>query len=271
MDITLEAAVKRGQRVFRRPRDEGKRGGVGRRDPGILAPMADFSLFDTRDYRTVDVATGYDGWSATYEDSVPDAMDLALLDGLAVPDWGRVERAADLGCGTGRTGTWLREHGVGHVDGVDLSAGMLALAEKRGAHDSLTRGDVRSTGLPEEGYDLVISSLIDEHLPDLDPYYAEARRLTAPGGHCVLVAYHPQFMMVSGMPTHFTDASGEDVAIATHVHLIGDHVRSALAHGWRLEEMSEAVVDDAWVSVKPKWERFRGHPVSMALVWSRVD
>lgn len=233
--------------------------------------MADFSAFDTRHYPTVDVATGYDGWSMTYEDSVLDAMDLALLDGLTTPDWSMINRAADLGCGTGRTGTWLREQGVPYVDGVDLSAGMLALAEERGAHDTLTQGDVRATGLPGGSYDLVIASLIDEHLPALDPFYTEASRLAKPGGHCVLVAYHPQFIMVSGMPTHFTDAMGEEVAITTHVHLISDHVRAALGAGWHLERLEEAVVDDAWVAAKPKWERFRGHPVSAAFAWVRPD
>ncbi|WP_304454899.1 class I SAM-dependent methyltransferase [Nocardiopsis sp. YSL2] len=229
--------------------------------------MPNFADFDTRHYRTVDVATGYDGWSSTYEDSVLDAMDLALLEGLAHPDWAAVRRAADLGCGTGRTGAWLRGRGVARVDGVDLSAGMLKLADARGAHDSLTQGDVRASGLSEGAYDLVIASLIDEHLPDLAPLYAEARRLAAPGGTFALVAYHPQFMMVSGMPTHFTDDAGEDVAITTHVHLLSDHVRAALAAGWRLAELSEATVDDDWVAAKPKWERFRGHPISAALVW----
>ncbi|WP_116246854.1 class I SAM-dependent methyltransferase [Nocardiopsis sp. FIRDI 009] len=231
--------------------------------------MPNFADFDTRHYRTVDVATGYDGWSSTYEDSVLDAMDLALLDGLTRPDWSGVERAADLGCGTGRTGAWLRGRGVPHVDGVDLSEGMLRLARERGDHTTLIRGDVRATGLPGGGYDLVISSLIDEHLPDLAPYYAEAWRLTAPGGSLVLVAYHPQFIMVSGMPTHFTDASGEDVAISTHLHLFSDHTRAAIAAGWTLAELSEATVDDTWVAAKPTWKRFHGHPISMAAVWTK--
>ncbi|WP_017597761.1 class I SAM-dependent DNA methyltransferase [Nocardiopsis lucentensis] len=231
--------------------------------------MPNFAAPPPRHYRTVDVPTGYDGWSSTYENSVLDAMDLALLDGLTRPDWSGVERAADLGCGTGRTGAWLRGRGVPHVDGVDLSEGMLGLARERGAHTTLVRGDVRTTGLPGGGYDLVISSLIDEHLPDLAPYYAEAWRLTAPGGSLVLVAYHPQFIMVSGMPTHFTDASGEDVAISTHLHLLSDHARAAIAAGWTLAELAEATVDDTWVAAKPKWKRFYGHPISMALVWTK--
>ena len=64
----------------------------------------DFSNFDARDYQMVDVRTGYREWVPTYEDTVEDAMDVALLDELPEPAWDEVRRAADLGCGTGRTG-----------------------------------------------------------------------------------------------------------------------------------------------------------------------
>ncbi|MCC3326856.1 class I SAM-dependent DNA methyltransferase [Nocardia abscessus] len=232
--------------------------------------MPSFADFDRRDYRTVDVATGYDGWASTYEQTVLDEMDLALLGRLRL-DLGRVRRAADLGCGTGRTGTWLRERGIPHIDGVDVSQGMLALATERGAHTTLTRADVRATGLPEGAYDLVIASLIDEHLPELAPFYAEAWRLAAPGARCVLVSYHPQFIMVSGMPTHYTDPSGEPVAISTHLHLISEHLSAGLAAGWTLTEVAEAVVDDAWLARKPKWAALRGHPFTLATVWSRQE
>lgn len=232
--------------------------------------MLDFSDFDTRGYRTVDVATGYGRWVGTYEDTVEDVMDLALLAELTVPDWRRVRRAADLGCGTGRTGAWLRRHGVrGALHGVDLTPQMLRVARDKGVHDRLSEGDVRATGLETGGYDLVISSLIDEHLPDLGPYYTETWRLAAPGAHCVVVAFHPHFIMASGMPTHFTDSSGEHIAIDTHIHLLSDHVTAGLAAGWRLVEMREGVVDERWLERKPKWEKYRNHPVSAALVWEK--
>ena len=75
--------------------------------------------------------------------------------------------------------------------------------------------------------------------------------------------------MATGMPTHFTSSSGEPVAVATHVHLLSEHVMAGLDTGWHLTEMREGVVDDRWLAVKPKWERFRGHPVSAALVWRK--
>lgn len=232
--------------------------------------MPSFADFDRRNYRTVDVATGYDGWAPTYEQTVMDEMDLALLDRLRTPDWARVRRAADLGCGTGRTAGWLRGQGISHIDGVDVSAGMLAGARERGGHTTLTQADVRATGLPDGAYDLVISSLIDEHLPELDPYYTEAFRLAAPGARLVMVCFHPQFMMVTGMPTHYTAASGEPLAISTHLHLFSDHVTAARAAGWTLDEAAEALIDEAWLARKPKWAHLLGQPFTMALVWSRA-
>jgi SAM-dependent methyltransferase len=230
-----------------------------------------FEDFDARGYRTVDVRSGYGEWVATYEETVQDAMDIELLDVLTEPRWSAVARAADLGCGTGRTGAWLKAHGVAAIDGVDLTPEMLELARRRGAHDRLLEGDVAGTGLGSEDYDLVISSLVDEHLPDLRPLYAEAWRLARPGATFVLVGFHPHFIMASGMPTHYDGASGEPVAIETHVHLLSEHVMTGLEAGWTLVQMRERVIDDAWLALKPKWASHRGQPVAFAFAWRRRD
>jgi hypothetical protein len=34
--------------------------------------------------------------------------------------------------------------------------------------------------------------------------------------------------------------------------------------------MDEGVIDEAWLAKKPKWARFRRHPVSFCMVWRRV-
>jgi SAM-dependent methyltransferase len=231
--------------------------------------MTDFKAFDTRGYRTVDVRTGYGEWVATYEDTVEDAMDIDLLDELRAVSWSAPGAVADLGCGTGRTGTWMREHGVEIMDGVDLTPEMLEVARGRGVYRRLVEGDVSATGLESGAYDLVMTCLVDEHLADVGPLYAEAFRLARPGGTFVLVGFHPHFIMAAGMPTHFDSASGEPVAIDTYVHLLSEHVSGGLAAGWRLVEMRERVIDDAWLELKPKWERLRGQPVAFAVAWRR--
>jgi len=230
--------------------------------------MLDFATFDSRGYRTVDVRSGYAEWVATYERTVEDAMDIDLLGALCEVPWSTFRRAADLGCGTGRTGAWLQKQGVSSIDGVDLTPEMLAVARSREVFSNLIEADVSSTGLGLEEYDLVTTCLVDEHLRELEPLYTEAWRLAQPSGTYVLVGYHPHFIMASGMPTHF-DSDGEPVAIETYVHPLSEHVTSALAAGWTLVEMKERVIDDAWLTLKPKWESLRGQPITFAFAWRK--
>jgi SAM-dependent methyltransferase len=228
----------------------------------------EFAPFDRRRYPTLPVREGYREWSKTYEDVALDEMDLRLLARMESVDWAEAGRALDLACGTGRIGSWLRAQGVRRLDGLDFTPEMLARAEAKGVYDRLIQADVLATGLPAATYDLVLEVLADEHLAELSPLYREVARLAAPGGLFVIVGYHPHFLM-NGIPTHFDRQDGQPVAIESHVHLFSDHVRAARREGWALLEMDEGVVDDAWIAKKPKWERYRHHPVSFAMVWRR--
>ena len=230
--------------------------------------MVDFSRFDTRHYPTLPVRDGYAAWAETYEATVLDLMDLRLLERLRTVDWPKVRRAIDLACGTGRGGVWLKAHGVAAIDGVDLTPAMLDRAREKRVYDRLLESDIAAVDLPGGGYDLVTQLLADEHLADLAPVYREAARLAAVDGRFVLVGYHPWFLM-SGVPTHFDRAPGEPVAVESYVHLFADHVRAAHAAGWRLAELEEGLVDDAWIAAKPKWADRRDRPVSFAFVWER--
>jgi len=231
--------------------------------------MLDFSHFDRRHYPIVSVREGYREWLPSYETTVEDEMDLALLQALESVPWADVEHAVDLGCGTGRTGAWLRARGVARLDGVDLTPEMLAIARGRGLYDRLVEADLATTDLGAGRYDLVMTCLVDEHLRDLRPLYREAARLARPGGRHVLVGFHPHFIMAVGMPTHFDRRPWEPVAIETYVHLFSDHVAAARAAGLSLVEMRERLVDDRWIALKPGWAQYRHHPVSFAMVWQK--
>jgi SAM-dependent methyltransferase len=229
--------------------------------------MLEFSHFDRRHYPTVSVREGYREWLPSYETTVQDEMELVLLKAVESVAWTAVENAVDLGCGTGRTGAWLRAHGVARLDGIDLTPEMLAVARGRKIYNHLFEADIAATGLDGGIYDLVTTCLVDEHLPDLRPLYRETSRLLRPGGTHVLVGYHPYFIMAAGIPTHFDRNPGESVAIETYVHLFSEHVAAARSVNLSLVEMRERLVDDGWIALKPRWKPFRNHPVSFAMVW----
>jgi SAM-dependent methyltransferase len=225
------------------------------------------SLYDKRRYPIVGVREGYAEWSCTYEQTVHDEMDIRLLERLRMVDWANARLILDLACGTGRIGAWVRPRcPTALIDGVDLTAEMLALAHKIGVYRQLHVADVEATGLPPATYDLCTQVLADEHLETLEPVYREARRITTSEGRFVIVGYHPYFLM-AGIPTHFDRAPGESVTIRSYVHLLSDHVKAAHAAGWTLVEMDEGLVDEAWLVKKPKWQAYAGLPVSFAMVW----
>jgi SAM-dependent methyltransferase len=231
--------------------------------------MLEFFQFDRRRYPTVSVREGYREWLPSYETTVEDEMDLVLLAALEWVPWTDVERAADLGCGTGRTGAWPQTRGVARIDGIDLTPEMLAIARGRGIYERLERADVADTGLDDDTYDLITTCLVDEHLRDLRPLYREVARLLRPSGVHVLIGYHPHFIMTAGMPTHFDRGNGKPVAIETYVHLLSDQVAAARAMGLSLIEMHERLIDDRWIVLKPRWEQYRNHPVSFAMAWRK--
>jgi SAM-dependent methyltransferase len=231
--------------------------------------MLEFSHFDRRGYPFVSVREGYREWLPSYETTVEDEMDLVLFEALESIPWTAVERVADLGCGTGRTGAWLRSRGVARLDGIDLTPEMLEIAGSRDIYDRLVHADVGATGLEGGIYDLVTTCLVDEHLRDLRPLYCEVSRLVRRGGFHVLIGYHPHFMMTAGVPTHFDRYSGEPVAIETYVHLLSDQVAAARSVDLSLIEMRERLIDERWIALKPRWAKYKNHPVSFALVWRK--
>lgn len=89
-----------------------------------------------------DIARAYDAWADTYDAEMAangyrhPAICLALLSRHLAPGPGRI---LDAGCGTGLMGDWLGILGYTHVEGLDLSEGMLARARAKGRYDALHR------------------------------------------------------------------------------------------------------------------------------------
>lgn len=210
------------------------------------------SVFDQRHYPTLSIQEGYTASAATYDEmKAGSLMDYPLLEHIQTVAWEQLEAVADLACGTGRTGVWLKEHGVHFLDGVDLTEAMLQQAHAKGIYRSLSLADLRQTPFSAHSYDLVSVGLADDHLPELVPLYQEAARLVRPQGYLVLLGYHP-FFQLSGIPTTFEQPTGELITIEGYVHLFSEHVQAASACGWLLRELYERLIDEAWIAQRPR-------------------
>ncbi len=84
---------------------------------------------------------------------------------------------------------------VDSVLGIDLSQGVLDIAEKRSYREGLTvrlrRGDVQELPLPDASVDSVVSTYSFCTIPDPHRACAEAMRVLEPGGIFVLAEHGP--------------------------------------------------------------------------------
>lgn len=95
-------------------------------------------------------------------------------------------RILDAACGSGLTGTALARLGYEHVEGIDISARLLALAERTGAYQRVEQVDMQQLPLPfdDDEFDAVnfIGALTYFETTDV---LREMCRIVRPGGHVV--------------------------------------------------------------------------------------
>ncbi|MGA4803120.1 class I SAM-dependent methyltransferase [Streptomyces lavendulocolor] len=155
----------------------------------------------------------YDGFAEAYsaetEHNLVNAYYVrpAMLD-LAGEVAGR--RVLDAGCGSGPLSAALRDRGA-VVTGIDSSAGMLSLAERRLGDDAdLHQVDLRDRLPFDDGaFDVVVSSLVLHYLEDWGPTLAELRRVLRPGGRLIASVDHPivAYTIQEPRPDYFATTS----------------------------------------------------------------
>ncbi|MGD0702371.1 MAG: class I SAM-dependent methyltransferase [Trebonia sp.] len=127
-------------------------------------------------------------WDAKFGDDLP-AYRAAVAEAGIRP--GGV--AIDVGCGTGRALSPLREAvgPAGSVFAIDLTPEMLAAAWPKSvtAGAALILADARSLPFAEASADAIFAAGLVHHLPDSAAGLHELARVTRPGG--LLVLFHP--------------------------------------------------------------------------------
>ncbi|MCJ2122560.1 methyltransferase domain-containing protein [Methylobacterium sp. J-077] len=133
----------------------------------------------------------FDGYASRFERHLVDGLGYVgpqlVLDALP-PEPERFDAALDLGCGTGLMGAAIRDR-TGHLTGVDLSPGMLALARPKTQHgrplyDRLAEGDLGAflAGEPPASADLCLAADVLIYVANLAPVLEQIARVLLPGG-----------------------------------------------------------------------------------------
>src|SRR4051812_7455373 len=96
----------------------------------------------------------------------------------------------DVGCGEGRGGRWLAEHGH-RVTGVDASPTLAAMAREGGGYVEVVAADAAALPFDPACFDLVVAFMCLQDVDDLDGAVDEAARVLEPGGRLCIAILHP--------------------------------------------------------------------------------
>lgn len=111
------------------------------------------------------------------------------------------KRILDAGCGEGFLSRLMAGMGA-RVTGVDLSAKLLEIANERtpaqSTIDYILADLERLDALEDASFDLIVSSMALQDLPDYQAALRELFRVLKPGGDCIIAILHPCFSSDGG-------------------------------------------------------------------------
>jgi ubiquinone/menaquinone biosynthesis C-methylase UbiE len=181
----------------------------------------------------------YNEWSGTYDtdENLTRDLDRAVIRGRLGSR--RFDSVLEIGCGTGKNTAFLV--GIGQkVQAVDFSEGMIEKAKEK-VQDGNVRFSLMDISQPwqfgEQAFDLIVCSLVLEHIQDLSHVFAEAARTLRPGGLFLVNELHP-FRQYDGKKARFYRKE-EKIEVDAFIHHISDFLRAAEASGFALAKLDE--------------------------------
>ncbi len=141
----------------------------------------------------MNVKKAYDQWATQYDSQENKTRDLertALRDTIKEL---KPTTCLEAGCGTGKNTTWLSQK-AGFVLAVDLSEKMLATAlqKKYRGRVEFKQADLNKKWLfTKRKFDLVVFSLVLEHIKNIEPVFKKAVASLKGGGYIYIGELHP--------------------------------------------------------------------------------
>ncbi|UII32348.1 class I SAM-dependent methyltransferase [Fulvivirga ulvae] len=188
---------------------------------------------------------GYNTWAATYDTVINKTRDLeakVLRKTLADRKFAHILEA---GCGTGKNTSWLASL-TSNLTAFDLSEEMMNKARQKvnNTHVSFRQADLTQSWPPlAQPADLIVSSLVLEHIEDLDFIFKEASAALENNGLFYICELHP-FKQYSGSKARFETNEGL-VVLDCFTHHISDYIKAAVKHGFTLQEIDEWFDEDS--------------------------
>lgn len=210
-----------------------------------------------------DVVDGYDRWAATYDATPNPLVSIDRRHTFRTLDPRPGELVLDAGCGTGAYLRMLRTAQSVPI-GIDLSLGMLRIARQTTPAISVVRADLNRAFPVRPGmFDAVVSTLVSEHLTNLQSFFLEVYAALRRGGRFVFSAFHPELARC-GIQANF-ERDGVEYRLGAEPHTMDDYLTHISNAGFRVLEHHEYAADDELISELPWAAKYSDRPLLAVL------
>jgi predicted TPR repeat methyltransferase len=192
----------------------------------------------------MNVKQSYDGWANQYDTNNNKTRDLEALSIRTALENISFDRCLEIGCGTGKNTEWLITRAK-HVTAVDLSEEMLAKAMEKikSGKVQFHQADINDNWtFVHHPYDLLIFSLVLEHIENLTDIFQKASKSTVQGGYVYIGELHP-FKQYSGTKAKYETEDGTQT-VTCFTHHISDFTQAAKQSGFELIDLQEYFDED---------------------------
>lgn len=187
------------------------------------------------------VETLFDQHAEAFEDILVEqlgyAVPMIVRQRLQSLNFGPFKRLLDLGCGTGLTGSALRDM-VEDSTGIDISENMVEIAHEKEIYETLYVAEVEDflEDNDDDAFDLITATDVLPYLGALEPLFFGAAENMVPGGIFV-----------------FSSETLPDDVLAGRTYMVGPHQRFAHAIGYvkeRLEATGFEILEITDINVR---------------------
>jgi len=192
----------------------------------------------------MEVKEAYDLWSNQYDSDENKTRDLEAISLRTVLKYLKVNSCLEIGCGTGKNTEWLSKISS-EVLCVDLSEAMINKAKEKNQSGNVNFkiADVnQSWSFVEKPYDLIVFSLILEHIENLEAVFRKASDALTKGGVIYVGELHP-FKQYSGTKARFSSNDKLNI-ITCFNHHVSDFTGAAEKAGMSVIKFREFFDDN---------------------------
>ncbi|HNP48140.1 MAG TPA: class I SAM-dependent methyltransferase [Bacteroidia bacterium] len=186
------------------------------------------------------IQSAYNQWAEQYDSNKNRTRDLeatALRKSLGNFSF---RNCLEIGCGTGKNTVWLEQR-VEKMLAVDLSSDMLKKAAMKiqKTHVHFAQADILKDWqfAGNEKFDLVVFSLVLEHIENLDRVFEKLALVTSNNALVYIGELHP-FKQYLGTKARFENENGIQ-EVTCYIHHLSDFVHSARKHHFTLTDIEE--------------------------------